>query len=667
MFSYYGETEIDLEPENKKNIILIGARNGRGKTSFLRIIRILIHGLKENADFTKQDGNLTPNEYALGKSNKWEGIFYKKYGIDKASIKGVFEFEGKELTIQREFEKKANTFNEDISVYFDSKKQNSAQIFLNNILPSNFAQFFFFDGEKLEGLMNTQSINVKESLEVLLNIKTYEKLISNIKAVQKDYRKETEDTPTSEEIQRLDNTKNALATDIKINNNDVELIGKEIKIFKIDIEERLEKLTSLLVDKKADIKPLKTEKEKIEKEVIALKEYIAKKIKGIDFLVLMAEDISRIYLAKLEDDKTDYKLDEQLKLFKRTLNSIIHKTQHNIFNPDIKDIPPEFNLNFDTTEFYQNRIKEESDKAWDEFKKIKTTEIDKQVIYYNENDKEKLNSIFEEKASMYEKFTYLQKIEKRLKDIKNELENATENASENDFTIKKYKQEKEELENKKSINEQRIGELTKDNELKSERKKSLILEISKLEKYLNLSKPILNSIDLSETLIDFFQEYKLKLLHKKIEELENEFNNHLFELAHDKDWIKMVQINDKFEITLLNYLEQEMSVNSLSAGQRQILATALIQALGSVSQVKSFICIDTPLARIDLENREQIITKYYPKASKQVIILSTNSEIDPSKIEYRHMKDFIAKEYTIVSNEYKSSFENGYFNEISRG
>ena len=110
-----------------------------------------------------------------------------------------------------------------------------------------------------------------------------------------------------------------------------------------------------------------------------------------------------------------------------------------------------------------------------------------------------------------------------------------------------------------------------------------------------------------------------------------------------------------------------MSISSLSAGQRQILATALIQALGSVSQVKSFICIDTPLARIDLENREQIITKYYPKASKQVIILSTNSEIDPSKSEYRFMKDFISKEYTIVSDEYKSSFEDGYFKEIGRG
>ena len=129
----------------------------------------------------------------------------------------------------------------------------------------------------------------------------------------------------------------------------------------------------------------------------------------------------------------------------------------------------------------------------------------------------------------------------------------------------------------------------------------------------------------------------------------------------------MVQINARFEIKLLNHLEREMSINSLSAGQRQILATALIQALGSVSQVKSFICIDTPLARIDLENREQIITKYYPKASKQVIILSTNSEIDPSKSEYRHMKDFISKEYTIVSDDYKSDFKDGYFPEISRG
>lgn len=667
MFAYAGEIEIDLEPKDNKNIILIGARNGRGKTSFLRIIRILLHGVKENKDFTENDAGLSPREYAVGKNNKWEGIFHKQIGVTKASVKGIFKLNNEELVINREFEKTSLSFGEELEVFYNNARQVQGQSFLDNLLPKNFAQFFFFDGEKLENLMNTQNLNVKDSLEVLLNIKTYEKLIENIRNVQKEYKKETKDSPTSGEIEKLEYEKNSLNSDIKINKNDVESIEKEIRILKIDIEEISDKLTDLLANKKSDIKPLKEEKEKIEKELIDLREYITQKIKGMDFLVLMLEDISRNYLSQLEDDKTNYQLDEQLKYFKRTLNSMIPKIQNNVFDPDVSYIPPEYNLNSDTTEFYQNRIKQEADKVWEEYKNLKSKEIDKQMIYYNDEDKETLKNIFESKNLMYERFSHLQKLENRLKVIKNQLEDATDNINENDNYEKEFKQEKDELESKKSQLEQKIGELKKDTELKLKKRDTLDLEIKNLERKLNLSKPILNSIDLSDELIEFFQEFKLKLLHIKIEDLETEFNNYLYELAHDKNWIKMVKINDRFDIKLLNFLEREMSINSLSAGQRQILATALIQALGSVSQVKSFICIDTPLARIDLENREQIITKYYPKASKQVIILSTNSEIDPSNIEYRFMKDFISKEYTIISNNYKSSFEDGYFNEITRG
>ncbi len=663
MFAYLGEIEIDLEPKDNKNIILIGARNGRGKTSFLRIIRILIHGLKENIDFTKQDAKLTPNEYALGKGTKWEGIFYKKFGISQASIKGIFELDGKELIINREFEKTAVSFRENLQVYFDTEKQLNEQQFLDNVLPKNFAQFFFFDGEKLENLMNTQNLNIKESLEVLLNIKTYEKLITNIKSIQREYKKETENTPTSSEIEKLELNRSSLLTDIKINKNEIEQIEKEIKILKIDIDEKIDKLTDLLANKKADFKPLKDEKNKIDKELIELKEYISKKIKGVDLLILMTEDLSRNYLSKLEDNKTNYKLDEQLKNFSDNLRNMIRRIQDKLF--DVDDI--EYNIESYKVDYYKDRLDDLRKEQYEEFSKRMRSKNQEQVIYYNEDDKERLNKAFEEKAIMYEKFSSLQTLEKRLKEIKIKLEDATESESENDYVINQYKQEQEELEVKKSNFEQKIGELKKDIELKTESKNNLDLEIKKLEKTLNLSKPILNAIDLSDNLIEFFQEFKLKLLHKKIEDLENEFNNYLYELAYDKNWIKMVQINDKFEIKLLNFLEREMSISSLSAGQRQILATALIQALGSVSQVKSFICIDTPLARIDLENREQVITKYYPKASKQVIILSTNSEIDPSKQEYKFMKDFISKEYTIISDEYKSSFEDGYFNEISRG
>jgi DNA sulfur modification protein DndD len=304
----------------------------------------------------------------------------------------------------------------------------------------------------------------------------------------------------------------------------------------------------------------------------------------MDFLVLMLEDISRNYLSQLEDDKTNYQLDEQLKYFKRTLNSMIPKIQNNVFDPDVSYIPPEYNLNSDTTEFYQNRIKQEADKVWEEYKNLKSKEIDKQMIYYNDEDKETLKNIFESKNLMYERFSHLQKLENRLKVIKNQLEDATDNINENDNYEKECKQEKDELESKKSQLEQKIGELKKDTELKLKKRDTLDLEIKNLERKLNLSKPILNSIDLSDELIEFFQEFKLKLLHIKIEDLETEFNNYLYELAHDKNWIKMVKINDRFDIKLLNFLEREMSINSLSAGQRQILATALIQALGSVSR-----------------------------------------------------------------------------------
>ena len=76
----------------------------------------------------------------------------------------------------------------------------------------------------------------------------------------------------------------------------------------------------------------------------------------------------------------------------------------------------------------------------------------------------------------------------------------------NDNYEKECKQEKDELESKKSQLEQKIGELKKDTELKLKKRDTLDLEIKNLERKLNLSKPILNSIDLSDELIEFFQE-----------------------------------------------------------------------------------------------------------------------------------------------------------------
>jgi len=40
------------------------------------------------------------------------------------------------------------------------------------------------------------------------------------------------------------------------------------------------------------------------------------------------------------------------------------------------------------------------------------------------------------------------------------------------------------------------------------------------------------------------------------------------------------------------------------------------------------IIIDTPLSRLDSDHRRSIVEKYYPTAGSQVIILSTDTEVD---------------------------------------
>jgi len=38
--------------------------------------------------------------------------------------------------------------------------------------------------------------------------------------------------------------------------------------------------------------------------------------------------------------------------------------------------------------------------------------------------------------------------------------------------------------------------------------------------------------------------------------------------------------------------------------------------------------IDTPLSRLDSDHRRAIVQKYYPTAGTQVVILSTDTEVD---------------------------------------
>ena len=105
---------------------------------------------------------------------------------------------------------------------------------------------------------------------------------------------------------------------------------------------------------------------------------------------------------------------------------------------------------------------------------------------------------------------------------------------------------------------------------------------------------------------------------------------------------------------------KEIPKDSLSAGEKQVMIIAILWALAINSKQKLPVIIDTPLSRLDSHHRKTIIKKYFPNASRQTIILSTDSEVD--KTYYQMMRDDVGDEYTLVydENTKSTSIQKGY-------
>ena len=73
--------------------------------------------------------------------------------------------------------------------------------------------------------------------------------------------------------------------------------------------------------------------------------------------------------------------------------------------------------------------------------------------------------------------------------------------------------------------------------------------------------------------------------------------------------------------------------------------------------------IDTPLGRLDSSHRHNLVERYFPTASHQVILLSTDTEIGLKEVTMLRETDAIAREYLLQYNpdSRQTTVEKGYF------
>jgi DNA sulfur modification protein DndD len=119
-----------------------------------------------------------------------------------------------------------------------------------------------------------------------------------------------------------------------------------------------------------------------------------------------------------------------------------------------------------------------------------------------------------------------------------------------------------------------------------------------------------------------------------------------------------------YQVRLYDAAGHEIDHDRLSAGEKQILAFAILDALIKVAGKKLPLVVDTPLGRLDSEHRQKLIENFFPLVSEQVIVLSTDTEIDNGFFAQLH--DAIADNrcYQIEFDQQKASsvIKHGYFN-----
>lgn len=190
----------------------------------------------------------------------------------------------------------------------------------------------------------------------------------------------------------------------------------------------------------------------------------------------------------------------------------------------------------------------------------------------------------------------------------------------------------------------------------------------KVEKYLKKmelnddSDRILKYSHMANKILD---EYKIRLQKNKISLVANTMTKCYKKLANKKNLIDKICMDPvTLDLYYIDYNGNEIDKSSLSAGEKQLMVISLLWSLALCSKKKLPVIIDTPLSRLDSAHRESLIKTYFPYASEQTIILSTDSEINQ---EYHDMmKDDIGDEFTLVYNDISKSttIQKGYFGEV---
>ncbi|RMG70436.1 MAG: DNA sulfur modification protein DndD [Chloroflexi bacterium] len=656
---YRGENHFDLRPyssdDDTRPIILFGGKNGSGKTTILEAIRLCLYGRSalgnrvRKQDYDTYISQRLHRDLCNQKSQYAEIrlVFEHTHGGNRSVYEATrsWRFEGKNP------EETVRVFKNSEPLY-DIPPEHWDD-FLRDLIPPGVADLFFFDGEQIQALANetTEAEALADAIRGLLNLELIERLQSDL----------------STYLRRQKNKKHSK-------------LQQEAE----KAEQRLEKIREGILELKQDRASLKTKIDHVSKRIESARQLLLRE--GGGFVEHQDKMIERRNFLDAEIDRVSDQIREMSaglvpfalvphwnerlsERFALEAEAKREKLTQEVLHSKAKEIvarlsAPEFKME------YASGL---SDEGWHQL----LLQIEASLTNPKSLDDIQLRHPISEDAlrriqnwmyeamndvprKLHEMSIYLEKLETE----RVEVEKAIKQVPEQDVTSPLIDAFHKLANEEGSLNDQ-ITDI--DGKIKQLQIEEAEAERASKRAWKDLAQAagIAARVERAAKAQVILDQYLERITAVKVGELQDQFVQYFKLLARKKNLVQSVVIDPQtFDVTLLGENNTEIPKTELSAGEKQLYAMALLWALRAVSGRALPIIMDTPMGRLDTDHRATLLENFFPLAAHQVIILSTDTEIDATA--FNRIQHDVSRVYRLEYDEDKGYTEviEGYFGEM---
>lgn len=611
------KNELNLNVTPDKNIILIGGKNGAGKTTLLNSIKIGLFGTY--AFGLKNGGNI----YFSSLKKIFNYVEAKKK-LSNYEIQIDFElvenYINNKYTIFRSWKKVDDDITEILrikrnNIYLRDSEKEEIQTKLKEIMPPAVVDTMLFDGEKIAQIIDDNKISeyLKEIINVNFNINIFEKMDDDINFyIEKEKNRKAFST---DEINLLEykNKYNECVKNVKNLQDIFQKYKKTLDEQKFKLKGYIKKFENYGGLTDSEKIAMRSTLEKLEqsrkKDMASIKEFLED-----DIVFYLNQD-------RIKNIKREIEIEKPILLLK-----YVSELSDYIGEEYVKDI----------REKLENDIGTRDEIVYHSSQKL-TNQINRYLQLFEEMPAFKIKRIFNStKLDLNDTRMYKKIIGNNENDNSKDLQRLL-------YQIKNIELDNEELSSK-------IKNIEKDIKKAESEMTLALIELETIEKKVDSEKKEENSFNIARKLLEVSKQYQEKQIGKYLSQIAELSVKKFEEINKKENYITKILIDPvTYSIRLFDNNELEKDITILSAGEKQLLISAIIWSIFKLSNRVNMFTFDTPLARLDKINRELFVEKILCTISNQVMILSTDEEIVGNV--YSIVQKSIGKEYMLVNDE----------------